>query len=524
MNKYESYLNELFNTEKNYLLGGEVKDKLIEKFNCKDSYARKLIELAVKSSIIQTNKEITFGKGQYLYWGKNYEISENIIRDKFRDTRPNIYRVLNRFEDNKGIISYFEIYKIAACTTEKTNSKITQFGDILEILNKLKNVQTIDDQGVKYIAEVNSEGRNINYMKNYYSSMKIECTFLPMVLVWLQKNNIIDSEDVLYRNKNTPCNGIVSSKLVWDACAFTGTVGFNDNIVNKEKDSKSFVFIDICITRDYTIDDLKGFYERLQIFRNSVKNNKRRIIPIIFSSNISKEIKKEIKKLNILCFDIKVIFGDKIVHILDDLKIISFSDIYGEKFKDYNDVTDIIANSLETLAITGQEENLQNLKGVFFEALMYKVFAKIFKGSIIRQNYVLNYTENGERYTFEYDYIIETDDEKIICELKGRKKDNIIKLGKFVEDKKRPEKYTIKWFFSHTLNKALEKLHDSDRKIRACYITTGKIENAAIEKMNMMNKFKSSKLDVYYDREKLIKLLIENNCDNEVSLIKRYYK
>lgn len=522
MNKYEGYLNILFNKEKKYLLGGEIKDILIQKFNCSEVYARKIIELAVKNHIIQTNKEFTFGKGQYVYWGMGYDIDKDILKDKFKDTRPNIYRVLKRFEDNDGIISYFEIYKIAACTTEKTSSKITQLEEIIRVTSKIKNVQTMEDQGIKYIAEIDSENRSINYMKNYYLEMKMECIFLPIILRWLQKNNIVDSEDALYRNKSMPCNGVIINSLVWDACLYTGAVGFNYNIVNKEKESKSFVPIEICVSREYTYTDLKGFYDRLQVFGNSIKGKKRKIIPIIFASNISDSAKREIKNLNIICFDAKVIFGEKIVTILENLKIISLANICEQEYDD-NEITNKIENSLETLVSAGQEENLQNLKGDFFEALMYKVFSKIFKGSIIRKNYVLNYTENEEIYTYEYDYIIETDDEKVICELKGYNKGNIIKLGKYIEEEKKPEKNTIKWFFAHTLNKAQERLQDPERRIKACYITTANIEKIAIEKISRMGKLKSDNLDIYYDREKLIALLNKHKCEQEVRLIEQYY-
>jgi len=360
-------------------------------------------------------------------------------------------------------------------------------------------------------------------MKEYYSNMKIECTFLPIVLRWLQKSNLIDNEDVLYRNKNIPCNGIVINNLVWDACAFTGTVGFNEEIVNKERDRKSFVPIEINITRGYNYNDLKGFYDRLQIFRNSVKNKKRKIIPIIFASNISDEIKREIKNLNILCFDVRVVFGQKILDILENLKIISLQNIYGKDYIEHNNITEKIEESLQTLTNTGQEDNLENLKGDLFEALMYKVFSKLFKGSTIRQNYILSYTENDKKYTYEYDYIIETEDEKIICELKGYKKDSIIRLGNYIKETGKPEQNTIKWFFSHTLNKAIDRLVDSERKIKACYITTANIENKAIDKIKNNKKQKPDHIDIYYDRNKLIKLLRDNKLEEEIKLIERYY-
>lgn len=523
MNKYQSYLRNLFSNKKIYLLGGEIKELIVNEFKCSDSYARKIINLAVKGGIIQTNKEFTFGKGQYIYWGNGYKISEDIIKEKFKDTRHNVYRVLNRFENNNGVISYFEIYKLSACTTEKTNSKITKFEDIIRIVNSIKEIEIVEDQGVKYLIQADSQNRNIDYMKNYYSRMKIECTFIPIILRWLQKSNIVDNEDVLYRNKNIPCNGVVINKLVWDACAFTGTVGFNEEIVNKGKNKKSFVPIDISISEEYTYDDLKGFYDRLQIFRNSVIHKKRKIVPIIFAANISDNTKRIIKNLNILCFDMKVIFGQKVIDVLDNLKIISLQNIYGQDYSNYNDVTVRIRESLKTIVNTGQEENLYNLKGDFFEALMYKVFSMIFRGSIIRKNYILNYTENDKRYTYEYDYIIETEDEKIICELKGYRKDSIIKLGNYIECENKPEPNTIKWFFSYTLNKARKRLSDSDRKIKACYITTAQIESKAIEKIEKMSKLKSDKIDIYYNRNKLIDLLKSKKCYQEVDLIEQYY-
>lgn len=540
LNKYEYFLKNVIKGK--LFLGSELKKKLVEKFNCKDSYARKIVSLAVKNKIIKKYYEnITFGKGQYMYIDfedgddfyfeetateEKYKKEQNIIMEKFKENRPNIYRVLKRYYSNKEIISYFEIYKLSACTTEKTSSKITQFEEVISILKEVTGSVVKEDQGAKYLvnqyhAEA-SESSVIKAMKEYYVELKTECIFLPIVLRWLQNTNLVNTNVPIYRRKDKPYMGAILNNLVWDAFSYTGTVGFNEKIKILEK---SQVLIELAISKEFQKEDLDGFYDRLQILRNSVKkSSKRRIIPILFIKDASYSIIKEIKNLNIMCFNIKTIFGEKIIDVLENIGRISTQILYNFN-ESREDITYNVEEALNLIEETGQGENLNNLKGDFFEALMCRVIYELYPKAIIRPNYKLSYTDenNNNIYNFEYDFIVETKDEKIVFELKGYSKDSVIKLGKFDKETQKPEKNTIKWFFNYTFQKAKKRMQDSERAIKACYITTAKIEEQAIKKIQIMEKTKPKELDIYYDRKKLIELLKSKGFSHEVKLIEQYY-
>ncbi len=125
---------------------------------------------------------------------------------------------------------------------------------------------------------------------------------------------------------------------------------------------------------------------------------------------------------------------------------------------------------------------------------------------------------------YEYDYIIKSSNPKeiVVVELKGYHAKYNIPLGDY------ETKNTVKWFFSKTLpflKDRFTKDISEEYVYKGSYITSSNYEDDAIEYLNIINegKLKPKKLDVYYDRNKLLELFEENGFKSLKSIIEKYY-
>jgi len=139
----------------------------------------------------------------------------------------------------------------------------------------------------------------------------------------------------------------------------------------------------------------------------------------------------------------------------------------------------------------------------------------------IEANYELK-DKSGNKL-FEYDFIVTSSDlhEIIVVEVKGNYEQKKISVGSG------SEKQTIDWFFRNTYP-ALKNNYPNPHnyQFRACYITSAYFTVEANTKLKEYNKtkFKSSSLDVYYDRDKLFQLLKEKGMDKDIRNIKTHFK
>lgn len=228
-----------------------------------------------------------------------------------------------------------------------------------------------------------------------------------------------------------------------------------------------------------------------------------------------------------LYFNLGTVFGERIYEVIKNMKLLTFGNL--QRLEHEESLTQHIEKSLKALNESGQEENLGNLKGELFERLMFSVLHKIYWGHSITHSYSFSQTtEDGKKEGYEYDYLIETNDEFIVIELKGYKGEKYIKKGEYIKEKGKPEQYTVKWFFNWTYQKIKNKFKDNPRgkHVRGCYITTARFDDDALAVLEKINKSsdKPQNIDAFYDGKKLIELLDNHGMYNEIEVIKKYYK
>lgn len=518
---YNKFLDGLMR-EHLYLAAKEVHEMVAAEFNVSADNARKIVSRAAAKKIINSSKPSTFGNRQYIYYCNTYMLDLNAVKKITEKGRPPIYRLIMLLEMNSGIVSYYEALKITASPSEKNSSKISSLDDILKLLGRLDFVYEKRDQlNNRYVIQKEfgqmldrpEENHKINL---HTQKMMTDCSLIPDILNWLINSNIIDNTSFLYRSKNNPGMGIIHNNLYWDACAYTKTTGINE-ILGAKADSvqkQTLVVLDVVLAGEYNFVHLNAFLSRIQININSVRDEKRKTLPIIIYRECSKEVFFTMRKNGIMAFNISAIFGSKIYEIIKKTSQLPIL------LKNEQDLDQSVELILETIKSSGQEGALRDLRGTLFEYLMFGYLSYLYPRAEIEQNVIL---KMGER-KHEFDYIITSSSlqEIIFVELKGLREGTFVSLG----DTK--TKATLKWFFSKSMQLAKEYYKSrnyKNLKIKAIFITTGAFWKNTIEFREQMenSSFKSVKSKVIMDRTDLLSVLEQNGFNNEVRTIQRHY-
>ncbi|WP_179318815.1 hypothetical protein [Winogradskyella helgolandensis] len=524
--KYNTFLSKLLK-ERLFDTAINLNNNLVDKFGVTNDYARQIIKRATSSKAIKSSSPYTFGKKQYVYIYNDFELDKESIKTIVEKHRPPIYRLLEVMDINGGIISYYEGLKITASTLEKSSTKVSCLDDILNLLYKLNIVYTKkDSNSVVYIIYKNKNEfiqDNIEkaMMFSHFSKMVMDCSVLPDILRWLGKSNLIKNSNAIYRNKKTPALGAEHNNLVWDAFAYTSATGINPILSSKADniEKQTLVVLDVLLSNEYSQVHLDAFYNRIQINRNSVHDDKRKTLPIIIYSSSTDLIINKIRKLGIIAFDISAIFGTRIYDILSRTRELSTA------FNNTEKIDDVIKNILSSISKAGQEDALKELRGTLFEFLMYPLLSSIYPVATIQRGKTISrLNEKGEKESYEYDYIIHSTNppEIVIVELKGYHSGATIPLGNY------QTKSSLKWFFSKTLPFAVKeyKLDIGQGKIaKGVYITSASFWDdgkAFIDTLDK-SKIKSAVMNTGYDREALLGLLSERGFKNEIKIIEKFY-
>jgi hypothetical protein len=523
-NNYEEYLSKIFWGKREFLVTDQLIKKLRESFQVTDENARKIIQRAVVKGVIKSSKPFTLGKNRYVYFSPQYKLDIGAVKKVSRQYRPPLYQFISIMDAQQGIISYYEGLKITASPIMKDKTKVSSLKEIAELLIALNFIEEYhDENGALYYVYQWVEKRG-ELVSKHYTNMVLDSVLIPDVLEWLNKHNVIDNRNIVYRNKVNPTIGAIHNNLAWDAFAYTRTTGINTiSRSDEERDAKkTLVVLDIVISRNYTESDLKGFYARLQIVRNSTTASVRKIFPIIVFRGIEESVSERIRALGFMTLGIGTIFGEKIYEVVSRLHKIK------EVIKPEDTILYIeeIEQVLSTLKATGQESNLQNIKGDLFESLMYPLISTVYPNSGIRQGVVLSIKKaDGKKEIHEYDYLIESHNYKefIVFELKGYKNTDTIKLG----DQK--SKNTVKWFFQNALrfarNEIIKNPLFNNYRITGCFITSAQFSEDATVALTKINNgnIKPMKLDVYYDGDKLKELMNQYGLSSINRVLDKYY-
>jgi hypothetical protein len=377
-----------------------------------------------------------------------------------------------------------------------------------------------DENGIRYIIDKQIEDSQPE-MALQYSRMVQDCMFIPDILRWLRKVNIIDNLKTVYRSKTNPSKGAVHNSLPWDAFAYTKTTGINEvhGKEAKEVKNQTLVVLDIIINREYSQSDLDGFLGRVQVNLNAVKEGKRKVMPIVFYKTISERVQNTIANLGFLSFQLGTIFGGRVNELIEKVNLIQRSSgVQAEEL-----IPSEMESVLSTIRETGQEENLSNLKGILFEFLLYPLFRAVYgNAGIIHGRYFSRKNPDKSKEGYEYDYIIksETPKEIVVVEAKGYSAENRIPVGK------NDIKNTLSWFYGKTLpflKTFYYKEIEQGYKFKACYITSAGFFDDGIAFLNAHKKLKSQKLEGYYDGTALLELLDEQDLTVSRDTLEKYY-
>ncbi|GEO05547.1 hypothetical protein AAE02nite_32110 [Adhaeribacter aerolatus] len=527
LNQYEVYIAKLI-SDKRYLSGKELTKELVNTFQIKDDNARKIIQRTVVKGILVSSNPLSFGNGQFIYLNPRDGLTLSLVKEVSKKHRPPIYRLLEAIDINDGVISYYEALKIVAAPLEKSSTKVNTLDEIIKELRLMKFIyEKTDSNNIKYILKEESkkeEGKEESLLSAHFSKMVIDGMFLPDILRWLQKSNIIDNYKTIYRNKKTPSIGAKQNNLVWDAFAYTKTTGINSTFGKKADtiEKQTLVVLDVVISRDYSQIDLDGFYNRIQINLNAVKNGRRKILPIIIYKTIAVDVLEKISSLGFIAFDLGSIFGTTIYDVVEKLNILQLKKVAAIS-DDFN-VT--IESALTTIRTSGQEDSLKDIRGVLFEFLLYPLLKHYYSSAEILHGKTLSIVKpEGGKENYEYDYIIKSSNpnEILIVELKGYSSLSKIPIGSS------DTKNTLSWFFRRTLPFAKrhfqKEIQDTGKKFRGCFITSASFYEDGINFLNGINNgsFKPQNLNAFYDGQSLLKLLEENNYSKVKSTVEKFF-
>jgi hypothetical protein len=524
MNKHEQYIVGLLE-QRDYLIGKDLNQELRSCFaDITPGNERKILQRAVKAKLIMSSDPVTFGNGQYVYFHPSKKLNKDMILQIAKVHRQAMYRVMCMIDYNDGVLSKYEAIKFGACPLDPSKTKNDSVDKIIEDLTNLKFAeQIVDSKGVHFIVRTNLLGDADERMERHSQSMAVDALFVLDILKSLQRLNIISGLNVLYRRKTTPSIGVSHNNFLWDAIGYTKTTGINPVRASEADtvDKQTLVVLDIVVSRPYTAFDLKGFMSRIQATLNSVKEGKRKILPVIvYTGTETKKLANSMRMLGILSFDIGTIYGSKVYDIISNIIRLKRNDD-GEY---HSSTEELVKETLATMRNSGQEENLGTIKGDLFEYLLFPLMKLIINdGEVIHgKKFPYKDESTGKEGKYEYDYITRSHryNEVIVFELKGYSS-NYISLGE------KDQKETLRWFFGKTFPVAYKalKTENPNANIRTCYITTSKFKDDGLEFLNKTNttRLKPSMLDCWYDGDKLIKLLEQHRLINEKELIKRYY-
>lgn len=524
--KYNKYLAEVLE-DKLFESAMDIHLNLIDKFSVTPANARKIVSRAVAQNAIKSSEPYTFGKGQYVYIRNGYDFGKDGVKDITKKSRPPIYRLLELMDQNDGIVSYFEGLKITAAPLEESSTKVVSLDDIITLLMKLDIVYKVKDQnGVVYIIyklfkEKRTTPDEEMLMANHFVNMVTDCTVLPDIIRWLGNSNLIDNKNVVYRNKKTPHIGAKHNNLVWDAFAYTRATGINTILGAKADtiDKKTLVVLDVVLSNDYSSIHLDAFLARIQINRNSVIEESRKILPVVIYKTCSSQTLNTIKKNGIIAFDVSAIFGAKIYEVLNGMRELSSLLDVGQN------VDQTIGEILKSISDAGQEDALKELRGTLFEFLMYPLLKTIYPNASIERGKTLTMlNKEGNKENYEYDYIIESSNppEIVFVELKGYNSGATINLG----DSNKHS--TLRWFFRRTLpfaEKYYKEAIERGKEAKAVFITSANFFEDGKEFIATMNKgkYKSTELDTGYERQGLLDLLKKYRFEAEIRILKKFY-
>lgn len=522
MGKYDDYIVEIL--EEECLLGGNLANKLINKFGITELNARKVIQRQVGKKNIWSSAPLSFGSGELLYYNSYQKPAREIFKDLLKLRRPPVFRLLELLDQFGGILSYFEVCKITATTVQKGTTKVTGVREILDGLVSLKFVvERKDGNGNVFVLNrfrddyLDSETHYKELIANYNKTLALDALFLPDVVRSLKDLNIL-KDFGQYRSYQSPSKGIKYNNLYWDAINYSNVSILRDDV--KQIEATVPVVLDCIISREYTSLDLDAFLSRIQISNNSVKSNKiRKTLGVIIVKDVDRIIENKARKLGFVILDLVKFFGRKINFVIEKHKAHLLSSSL-----DREEQLSSIEKALEDIGKAGFEEKLRTLRGLLFEALMRPFFSEIYGKSELFPDKVLEHPRK-ENVTREFDLILKSSHprEIILIELKGYQRDALISKGNY------NTKSTLAYFFKGSVSLAKAFYEDdlsAGYKLKSLFVTSANFHPECDE---MIGNIEGSDMvpqrigQSCINGKKLLEILRGEGYNHEAKIISTYY-
>jgi hypothetical protein len=310
INQYDEFIMKQVHGKRDFLVSEQLTERLKASFKITDENARKILQRTVQKGLLKSSSPLTFGKRSYAYYLPRNVLDVEAIKKISQEHRQPLYRLLCILEAQGGVISQHEAFKAVASPVELDKSKVTHLTEFISSLVELKIVEEYNDKefGCYYVFRL-LEDKSAAVL-NHNANMALDSSIIPDVIYWLREHNLIDNKYPIYRNK---ANSAIHNNLVWDAFAYTRTSGIKTEYYIKDDEMKNIlVVLDVVISRDYTAEDLHGFYDRIQLVRNSTVKTVRKVFPIAVFKKASADILLELNKLGFMKLNIGTVFGTKI--------------------------------------------------------------------------------------------------------------------------------------------------------------------------------------------------------------------
>jgi len=496
-------------------LGSDLLKVLLSQFpELNESSGRKIISQCKTKGLIQSSEPVKFSNNQYAYSSIHSTKGYSLYKNAIKQHKHQLFRIVYALNRNNHILSLNDFYRISGVTTNPDEH--TVFSEqLLADLERLNIARKGETDGIEYLYYIDN-GPTSDIIETLKSDLIDKNFLLSCCTQWLEKSNIVSRYSTCYLGEANHYSGISRNNMFWDSFGYTNTVGLGSRL----RDNQTIVIIDFSPKYQYQEYDFTGFKDRVDHLVFSVKNEKRKVMPIVIADSFSPTAITRIRENNYMVFSVDSVLGKKALQVSQKYRETISTIEQRIEHKDYSSIIDDVSNLYTYLADGVNEVNFGNLKGILFEYLMYPVLSHIFsrKGDRITHHYERSLNNNR----FEFDYYIETETEDILIELKGYKKNSVIQLGKKDPETHIPEKNSILWSLKQ-FDLAKQYLGKREgRKTKFCYITTCTIHEDGKKALKDRKKDYPDSLDIYYEYDSLMQLLGDND-KKEKQIIAQFY-
>lgn len=428
-----------------------------------------------------------------------------IIRKKIKkhlQERPPLNRVYKILLLNKGYITKGQIAK-ASCAAPQDAKVITgKRLTVDKIISQLLALEIIESvQGRKDIYRICPYFKNTDNktLSAFLRILELEQSLLEDFVKWIQNVYVVGKDCYSVRNSEQEYIGFNSFCWDFQAAVYIGPCTTSKQICPAKKQIDGFVVTDIVALRQYQLDDVEAYLERVKIVNMKWKNI--RLFPVVLAKNFSFEALKKLRSCGIAPLTFKEVWGRNIQELLRiHSKIITNGG---------SDNIEEIEKALSLTEISSENEGLLgNIKGDLFEIMVG--FAYRSEGYDI--TFKKNVTDEKEQ-EYEIDVVAKKGQECFMIECKGRanmrKDEHLTEIERHFQDRTRTATLPYGWDITGEYSNA-----------RAIYITTS-TESCIPAKYQMETKNHGIPCSVIH-QSGVMKLMGKASKELK-NIIKKYY-